>query len=192
MTKKAQDILDFWFGKPDDSYYLKPRQEWFIKNEQFDLEIKSKFLTIHLQATRGELDNWQENCDSILALIIILDQFSRNIFRNQPEAFANDDKALELAQKAIDLKFDQQLEPVQSWFIYLPFEHSENIVHQRYCLELFSTLKDDLYSQSAIEYAQLHFDIIEKFGRFPHRNQILGRESTLEELDFLTKPSSSF
>lgn len=187
-----QDILDFWFGMTDNPEYGKPRKFWFAKSEGFDEEVKSRFLATYEQAARGELDHWQASPQGSLALIILLDQFPRNMFRNQAQAFATDSKALAIAEQAIKQGFDRQLLPIQRWFVYIPFEHSENLENQRYCLELFSNLQDDPDSASAISYAQLHYNVIERFGRFPHRNVILGRESTPEEEIFLLQPDSSF
>jgi uncharacterized protein (DUF924 family) len=190
MTKDK--ILAFWFGEPDDPEYGKPRQAWFTKNAAFDEEVRSRFLDEYQQAATGQLNHWQESPYSCLALILLLDQFPRNMFRGQPQAFATDSHALALAQYAVSQGFDQQLLPVQRWFIYMPFEHSENLAHQRRCVELFSTLKNDPDSASTIDYAYRHLQVIERFGRFPHRNPILGRESTPEEVAFLKQPGSSF
>lgn len=187
-----EEVLDFWFGKPNDEDCGKPRKAWFIKNPEFDEEVRSRFLSTYYQAAAGELDHWKELPRSCLALIILLDQCPRNLFRGQPQAFATDSKALSIAQHAVSQGFDKKLLPVQRWFIYLPFEHSENLEHQRYCTELFSTLKDDPDSSDTIDYAYRHMEVIERFGRFPHRNKILGRESTPEEEEFLKQPGSSF
>lgn len=189
---KVKEILDFWFGKPEDADYGKIRKFWFTKNREFDQEVRSRFLSVYQQAAAGQLDEWQTSPESCLALIILLDQFPRNMFRSQPQAFATDPQALGIAQYAITQGFDQQLLPIQRWFIYMPFEHSENLGHQRQSVELFSTLKDDPDCASGIDYAHRHLKVIERFGRFPHRNQILGRESTPEEVEFLQQPGSSF
>jgi uncharacterized protein (DUF924 family) len=149
-------------------------------------------LSTYRQAAEGKLNHWQEQPLSCLALIILLDQFPRNIFRDRPQAFATDAQALEFAQYAVDRGFDRQLLPVQRWFIYLPLEHSENLEHQQQAVKLFSTLKDDPDSASAIDYACHHLRIIERFGRFPHRNRILGRSTTPQEEEFLKQPGSSF
>ena len=136
-----QQVLDFWFGKPESESYGKPRKEWFVKNTAFDEEVRSRFLEIYQQAARGELDNWQETPLSCLALIITLDQFPRNMFRQTPQAFATDAQALANAKRAIASQFDRQLLPVQRWFVYVPFEHSENLAEQELAVKLFSTLK---------------------------------------------------
>ena len=190
--KKPDEILEFWFGKPSDENYGKRREIWFTKDTLFDEELRKQFYTDYQLASTGTLDTWQDSPRSCLALILLLDQIPRNIFRGQIEAFATDFKALIAAQKAIEKGFDKEMLPVERWFIYLPFEHSENIEHQRRCIELFDQLKDDSESAYAIDYAIQHFKIIERFGRFPHRNSILGRQSTSEEIEFLQQENSSF
>jgi uncharacterized protein (DUF924 family) len=186
------NILNFWFGSPDNPDYGKPKQAWFNKNPEFDLEVRSRFFSVYQQAAKGELNHWQKSPLSCLALIIILDQFSRNLFRNQPQAFATDTQALELAKYAVRQGFDQELLPAQRWFIYLPFEHSENLADQREAVRLFSSLLAHPESADPIKYAKLHLEVIEHFGRFPHRNEILGRQSTPKEIEFLKTPGSSF
>ncbi len=192
MNDDYQAILDFWFGKPDTVDYGKPKKFWFIKDTKFDQEVRSRFLSTYELAASYQLDNWKKSPLSCLALIILLDQFPRNLFRQQPQSFATDTQALKFAKYAISQEFDCQLLPVQRWFIYLPFEHSENLTHQHQAVALFSTLRDDPDSVSTIDYAYRHLKVIERFGRFPHRNLILGRISTPEELDFLQQPGSSF
>jgi uncharacterized protein (DUF924 family) len=186
------DVLDFWFGKPDQKGYGKPNKNWFIKDSTFDEKITLRFLSTYEKAASHRLDDWKNSPLSCLALILLLDQFPRNMFREQPQAFATDSQALDIAKYAIFQQFDGQLLAVQRWFIYLPFEHSENLSHQHQSVALFSTLQSDLYSRKAIESAYHHLNIIEQFGRFPHRNSILGRISTSEEIEFLEKPDSSF
>lgn len=189
-----EQVLDFWFGQPESENYGKARTEWFTKNVEFDQQVKEQFLTLYQQAAAQELETFLETPQGCLALIILLDQFPRNMFRGQPQAFATDHLALKYANYAVTKGYDQELLPVQRWFIYLPFEHSENLADQKRSLELMSSLKDDpeTIRIKVIEYAQRHFDVIQRFGRFPHRNQILGRISTPEEQEFLTQPGSSF
>ena len=189
---RFEEVLEFWFGKPDSEDYGQPRQIWFRKNKEFDEEVKSSFLSIYQQAVEGQLQHWEETAEGCLALIILFDQLPRNMFRNKPEAFASDYLALECAKKAIEQSFDSSLLPIQRWFIYIPFEHSENLEDQRTCVQLFSSLEHHPESASTIDYARRHLEVIERFGRFPHRNIILGRESTQEELEFLQQPGSSF
>ncbi len=189
---QANEILDFWFGNSTDADYGKPRKVWFLAEAEFDNEIKNRFLNDYEKAALGYLDEWKEVPKSCLALILLLDQFPRNIFRGTQEAFATDWEALSAAQHAVKLGYDRSLLPVQRWFIYLPFEHSENLDHQRCSVELFKHLSDDPDSKSTVEYAIRHMEVIEQFGRFPHRNAILGRASTPEEREFLKKAGSSF
>ncbi|NJK74674.1 MAG: DUF924 domain-containing protein [Richelia sp. CSU_2_1] len=191
-TVPAREILDFWFDKADSPEFGKSQKKWFEKNLDFDSEVRSRFLSQYELAVSGQLDAWQDSAQECLALIIILDQFSRNMFRGTPQAFAADDRALIAAEKAVKNQFDRELLPVQRWFIYLPFEHSENLAHQQKSVELFSQLGSDSDSQMVIDYAKRHLEVIARFGRFPHRNQILGRETTLEEAEFLKQPGSGF
>lgn len=188
----VEEILGFWFGKAGEVGYGKARKVWFGKNPAFDQEVRLRFMGDYELAAAGKLEDLQSTPAGCLALIILLDQFPRNMFRNQPKAFATDSQALAVAEFAIAKGFDKQMLPVQRWFIYLPFEHSENLSHQRRSVELFRRLSDDPESAATINYAVRHLQVIERFGRFPHRNQILGRETTPEEAEFLQQPGSSF
>lgn len=192
MSDRVADILSFWFGSPEDPGFGKPQKAWFTKNPDFDRAIRSRFLDDCEQAARGQLNPWKDTPDSCLALILLLDQFPRNLFRGLPQAFATDAQALEIARWAIDSHFDRALLPVQRWFIYLPFEHSEDLACQRQSIALFQQLEFDADSTSTIDYAIRHYQVIERFGRFPHRNAILGRDSTPEEMAFLQEAGSSF
>ena len=176
-----QDILDFWFSP-------ETQPNWFVKSDQFDQSLKEKFSDILEQASRAELWSWRKNADGRLAEILVLDQFSRNIFRDSPRAFAQDSLALALAQEAISQDLDKQLSPEQRSFLYMPFMHSESKLIHEFALKLFQRLGNP----ENLEYEIKHKIIIDRFGRYPHRNQILGRESTEEELSFLTQPDSSF
>ena len=176
-----QDILDFWFSP-------ETQPNWFAKSDQFDQSLKEKFGDILEQASRAELWSWRKNADGRLAEILVLDQFSRNIFRDTPRAFAQDSLALALAQEAISQNLDKQLSPEQRSFLYMPFMHSESKLIHEFALKLFQRLGNP----ENLEYEIKHKIIIDRFGRYPHRNQILGRESTEEELSFLTQPDSSF
>ncbi|MBW4616156.1 MAG: DUF924 domain-containing protein [Desmonostoc vinosum HA7617-LM4] len=189
---QVKSILEFWFGQPDEPGYSKPRQFWFNPQPNFDEELRTRFLQDYQKAASGYLDEWIDLPETCLALILLLDQFPRNMFRGTPEAFATDWEALSAAQHAVKKGYDQELLPVQRWFVYLPFEHSENLDHQRQSVKLFQQLNDDPDSADAIEYAFRHMEIIERFKRFPHRNSILGRVSTLEEKEFLKQSDSSF
>jgi len=189
---QAKAILEFWFGQPDELGYGKPQEFWFSKKPDCDEELRTRFLKDYQKAAAGYLDEWLNAPDTCLALILLLDQLPRNIFRDTPKAFATDWEALSAAQHAVAQSYDRKLLPVQRWFIYLPFEHSENPVDQRQCVKLFQQLSHDPNSAGAIEYAFRHKEIIERFGRFPHRNSILGRSSTQEEEEFLQQPGSLF
>ncbi len=189
---QANEILDFWFGKQDEPDYGKSRKSWFAKEPEFDEELRRCFITDYEKAAGGHLDEWKDSPSDCLALILLLDQFPRNIFRETPQAFATDWEALSTAHQAIAQGYDVQLLNVQRWFVYLPFVHSENIEHQRKAVKLFQKLSGDRDSASAIENAIRHRSVIERFGRFPHRNIILGRPSTPEEKEFLKEPGARF
>lgn len=189
---QAEEILTFWFGKRTDPNFGQQRSCWFVKDPKFDQEIRDRFLADYHQAAAGQLTFWEKTPDRCLALIILLDQFSRNLFRGTPQAFATDAEALRLANHAVHQGFDQTLLPVQCWFLYLPFEHSESWEDQVRSLELWNGLRDHPESARSIIYAEKHAAVIQQFGRFPHRNAILGRPSTDAELEFLSQPGSSF
>ena len=175
------DVLNFWFSER-----VKPL--WFKKSLEFDREIKQRFLDIYQLAKTGALADWRHSSKDILALIIVLDQFPRNMFRNTPQAFATDDRAVELTKYALNNNYQQKRSPEERAFLYMPLMHSENEQDQKKCVELFTKLgrKDNL------KFAIKHREIIDRFGRFPHRNEILGRESTDREKEFLTRSGSSF
>jgi uncharacterized protein (DUF924 family) len=187
-----REVLDFWFGPANSAEFGKPREVWFRKSDEFDDAIRARFLDLHRQAADGQLQRWQAAPDSLLALIVVLDQFSRNLFRGSSRAFAADAQALAAAQLAVARRDDRALLPVQRWFVYLPFEHAEDLASQRRSLELFEGLRGDADSPDTIDYARRHYDIIARFGRFPHRNAVLGRISTPEEVEFLKQPGSGF
>ena len=172
--KTAQDVLDFWFSEE-----MEP--QWFAKSDDIDARIRDTFAATHEAAHRRELDGWAATPNGALALVILLDQFPRNIFRGTPRAFASDDLALEHARTAVDAGFDQQIDAKQRVFLYLPFEHSEDLSDQTRSVELFETLGDPGY----LDYAVRHRDIVHEFGRFPHRNAILDRPNTPDEEEFL-------
>jgi uncharacterized protein (DUF924 family) len=181
------DILDFWFGPPDSPERGHPRKVWFRKSASFDEEIRFRHLETWERAARGELERWQATPLACLALVIVLDQFPRNMFRGTARAFSSDPAALSAAESLVGRGFDRPLLPVERVFSYLPFEHAEDLAAQRHSLALFETL-DSGYR----DYARRHYEIVARFGRFPHRNAILGRESTAEEIEFLSQPGSSF
>ena len=188
---RVDEILAFWFGWPDEPKYGKPRSFWFNKKPKFDQELRNYFLNDYQQAAKV-LDRWYSSPRSCLALILLFDQFPRNMFRGTAQAFATDSQAIAAASHAIAQGFDQELMTVQRWFVYLPLEHSENLADQRQSVKLFTALGDEAESAATIDYAIRHCSVIERFGRFPHRNQIIGRVSTPEEVEFLRQPGSSF
>ena len=186
------DILEFWFGRAQDDGFGALRDAWFEKDPAFDAEIRRRFLAVYERAATGELDDLANTSRGALALIVVLDQFPRNMFRGQPAMYATDHKARALARMTLDEGFDQQLGPVQRIFIYLPFEHSESLADQNLSVKLFNMLPRIPNRDDGISSALRHREIVERFGRFPHRNAILGRETTPEEAAFLEEPNSSF
>ena len=188
---RAQEVLDFWFGREDEPGYGEFRRAWFQKDPEFDRRIRNRFESLYEEAAAGELDDWKEEARSCLALVILLDQFPRNMYRGDPRTYATDRLALAIAEYAVDRALDRELPPFQRAFLYMPFMHSENLEHQRRSVELFRGLEGSAGPDSA-GYAVRHMEIIERFGRFPHRNEILGRRTTPEEAEFLTQPGSSF
>lgn len=175
------DILNFWFNE------LAPSQ-WWQKNLAFDSMIKTRFGHIHEQAKAGELFRWRDTAKGSLAEIIVLDQFSRNIYREKPESFACDPLALALSQFAISKGFEQELSQTQRSFLYLPFMHSESALIHLEAVKLYEALGN----AENLAFELKHKAIIDKFGRYPHRNDILGRASSKEEITFLKQPNSSF
>jgi uncharacterized protein (DUF924 family) len=176
-----QEVLKFWFEE------LKPNDR-FKKDPKLDRQINEKFGQALEKAKRGELFSWRENARGRLAEITVLDQFSRNIFRDDARAFAGDSIALVLAQEAVRLKCDQEVSPEMRAFFYIPYMHSESLLIHDVAVKLFS--QPDL--ESNLEYEFRHRKILERFGRYPHRNKILNRESTPEEIEFLKGPDSTF
>lgn len=188
----AADILAFWFGPRDDAAYGRPRAAWFAKDPAFDTTISDRFGAVLDQASAGELRAWRETGPGALALILVCDQFPRNIHRGSVRAYAWDALALDTARHAVLCGYDRDLKPVERWFVYLPFEHSESLDDQDESVRLFEQLRDDPDSASAIDYAYRHRDVIRRFGRFPHRNATLGRQSSAVELEYLAQPGSGF
>lgn len=191
----VDDILRFWFGDPqaDDAGYEQRRSLWFNKRDETDQAIRDRYLALHNQAATGELDHWQHSPESCLALILLLDQFSRNMFRGDPKSFATDAKALAVARQAITRGFDQQLMPAERLFMYLPLEHSESLGDQMQCVDLMHKLAiADSELNDCYDYAIRHLKVIQAFGRFPHRNAVLARDTTPAEAEFLKQPGSWF
>ncbi len=187
----AQDfhaVVDFWFGAPGGVTNGKPRAEWFKKSADFDALIRGCFMPLHEQAANDKLVHWRESPLPLLAFIIVCDQFPRNMFRDSPRAFAADALALDAARQMRARGWDTRFNSVERQFCYLPFEHAEDLDAQRTCLTLFG----ELGNVDLLHWAQKHYDIVERFGRFPHRNAVLGRASTVEEIAFLKQPGSGF
>lgn len=181
-------IHEFWFGAPGSPDHGRNREAWFKADDAFDAEIRAQFLDDFESAARGDLDSMAEGSVGALALIILLDQFPRNMFRGSARAFATDPKALSIADATVARGLDQALTDIERAFVYLPFEHSERLADQDRSVALYEALGD----AESLDYAVQHRVIIERFGRFPHRNAVLGRESTPEEEAFLEEPGSSF
>ncbi|WP_027135898.1 DUF924 family protein [Geminicoccus roseus] len=176
-----EHILSFWFGVQD-------QKAWFAVDEAFDRQIRDSFGHLVLPATAGTLDAWTGTPDGALALVLVLDQFPRNIHRGTPQAFASDAKAREVARDLIAAGTDRQVPIERRPFLYMPLEHSERLEDQERCCELMATVENPMM----LDYALRHREVVARFGRFPHRNRILGRTSTPEEEAFLQEPGSSF
>lgn len=185
---RAESIITFWFGARDGPEFGRKRARWFKKDPIFDQTIRDDFMDLYQQAVDGGLDAWKETPDGALALLILLDQFPRNMFRNEARAFATDAMALKLAKEALEQGFHQRFHPSVRTFFFLPFEHSEDLVDQVRSIELFKEAGD----REGLLWAVKHLEIIRRFGRFPHRNQALGRVDTPEEKAFLQEPDASF
>jgi len=197
VLKAYERILHFWFGE-SDTEAEEHAARWWKKDPAFDQEIRATFETELQRAARGELDAWQDEPDSAVALIVLLDQFSRNIYRDTPDAFAQDERALAVTLRGIERGLDARLAPLRRYFFYMPMMHAENRAIQRRSVEAFEKLAQEKSTtfegmlRGAADYARRHCEIVERFGRFPHRNWILERTTTGEEAAFLLTPGSSF
>jgi len=195
-----ESILDFWFGThPDDAVVAKEQAKlWWSKNGEADDEMRRRFEDAVRSATTGELNEWLATARGRLALIILTDQFPRNIYRHTARAFLYDSKALAWCLDGLDGRIDRELRPIEKVFFYLPLEHAESREHQAKSVECFTELVASVPMEQRstfeeyLDFAIRHHNIIERLGRFPHRNSILGRESTPEELAFLSEPESGF
>ena len=170
----ARDVLDFWFAAG--------KEKWFAKSDEFDAEITTRFKAAHEAARDGAYDGWADSAEGLLALIILLDQFPRNMYRGSPEMFAADAKAVEMTRLALDRKVDGEVPQAVRQFVYMPLMHSEELADQELCVKLFEA---DPALEENVPYAVDHRDIVKRFGRFPHRNTVLGRTTTAEEQQFL-------
>lgn len=180
------DVLDFWFSSNPAEY----REIWFKRDAAFDSACGA-FTDALAAARRGELDHWAETARGALALVILLDQFSRNLHRGSPEAFAGDAQARKLARRAVARGFDRAVGPMERSFFYLPFEHSEVMSDQDESVRLFTALHAELGGKM-LDYAERHRDVVRRFGRFPHRNAVLGRPNTPAETAYLAEPNAGF
>lgn len=184
-------VHSFWFGEPDSPEFGQSRSSWYQKNPEFDAEIKERFWILMENAEAGQLKGWKSSPRGALALVLLFDQFSRNMFRDTPRAFATDPLALHIAKSAIHWGFDRCMLPVERQFLYMPLMHSETLEDQERSIKQFKKLQDDGLD-GIYEYALKHAEIIIRFGRFPHRNALLRRKSTPEEEAFLLTPGSRF
>jgi len=189
---RSNEILFFWFGEPrdDKAYYDEWHSRWFNANPQFDQEVREQFMEDYRKAAAQQLEDWRSEPCSGLALVLLLDQFPRNMFRGQSQAFATDALAREAACQLMQNGFDRQLLPVERSFVYMPFMHSEILADQHESVRLFQQLAQERDYLNSVTYAIRHQEAIKRFGRFPHRNLILGRVSTPEETAFLSQPGS--
>jgi len=206
LAPLAAEILDFWFvpragEAPADgaqaiaSAHGRTRVErsvWFHKDDVLDREIRERFGAALAAGIAGAFGEWCATPQGSLARVVLLDQFTRNAFRGMPAAFAGDPAALATAEDAIERGFERELEAHERWFLYMPFQHSESLPLQERAVELFAALGTQTGLTGPLRWAERHRDIVRRFGRFPHRNEILGRTSTAEELAFLAQPGSRF
>ncbi|MYM85767.1 DUF924 family protein [Rugamonas sp. FT82W] len=197
MNVQAKAVFDFWFQPSEGQAADAPRREWFQKDDDFDREIAGRFGVLIEQALEGGLRHWdEEGPRSALARILVLDQFCRNVHRGTPLAFAGDPQALQAALAMVDARQDETLTPLQRGFVYLPFEHAEDMAMQERAVALFERMHDAEPTAPGLagmlDFARRHREVIKRFGRFPHRNAILGRASTPEEQAYLRQPGSGF
>ena len=193
LIVNAQKVLQFWFGELDNKEHfpVDKASMWFKNGADYDAIIRADFLSIHQQASSHQLDDWRLYPKSLLALIIVLDQFSRHLYRNTAQAFAQDKMAIECVIEGIKSNYDQDLYYVERQFFYMPLMHAEDITTQKLSVQMFKKLRDDVPDKlkeaytNTLSFAESHQFVISKFGRFPELNDILGRESTKEEMAFL-------
>jgi uncharacterized protein (DUF924 family) len=195
-----ESVLSFWFGELDSEGRVDKEHtaRWWKKDSAFDRTIVDEFGALHAEVARGVHDAWLESPRGRLAYIIVLDQFSRNMFRGTGKSFAFDPRAVEVVLEGLERGVDRELSDAERGFFYMPLMHSENLAHQDRCVEAFSTWRDEASSSARervagqLDFAERHRAIVRRFGRFPHRNALVGRESTPEEVEFLKQPGSSF
>lgn len=200
MADQPENVLDFWFGAPGSAAQIAGRQNklWFAKSLANDQAVIDRFADTLTAATAGQLDHWANTPRGRLALVIVLDQFPHHIHRDRSQAFATDPQSLALSLAALASGEDKKLAPIERVFLYLPLEHAESIEMQQRSVSLYEQLAQDAAADELalfdnfLDYARKHLDVVARFGRFPHRNEILGRASTPEELEFLKQPGSRF
>lgn len=192
-----EPLLRFWLGEPGGDP-LANQSLWFKKDPAFDAELRERFGELLARGARGELESWRATPRGALAYVVLHDQIPRNIHRGTPDSFAHDARALEQTLVAMSRGFEEQLGAMERWFLYMPLMHAEDLGYQERCVDAFKRLEADAEGRvrevlrGAVDYAVRHRDVVARFGRFPHRNVILGRTSTPEEIEFLTQPGSSF
>ena len=199
-NNKIEELLDFWFGQlPDNSFFPEKKAKlWFQKDPVFDLEIQRQFEDVLHASVRGELGNWVDTPRGILAYVVLLDQFPRNMYRDLPEEYAYDHLSLPVIREALKNGVDKKLKPVERMFLYMPLMHSEDPEDQETSIEYFTRLRDAVdqsnreHFEMVLDYAHRHKAIIDQFGRYPYRNKQLNRETTKEEEEFLKTPGSRF
>jgi uncharacterized protein (DUF924 family) len=192
LPDRARAVLDAWFGPPGDPDREHQREIWFKSTAEFDSSLRMTFLADYEAAVGGSLRSWEALPEGALALVLLLDQIPRNIFRGTPRAYAADPAARAAAARALDQGFDRVVPPVWRLFFYMPFHHSEDIADQRRSVALFDALPRNPDRRGSLRrYGHPYIDVIERFGRFPHRNKILGRVSTPDEIDFLAERDRS-
>lgn len=200
MADLPESVLAFWFGPPGSATEIAGRQSklWFGKSQANDQAVIDRFAATLVEATAGKLEYWADTPHGRLALVIVLDQFPHHIYRDQPQAFATDPQALALSLAALAAGEDRKLAPIERVFLYLPLEHAESLEMQQRSVSLYEQLAHEatdgerVLFDGFLDYARKHLDVVARFGRFPHRNEILGRTSTPDELEFLKQPGSRF
>ncbi|HHH29762.1 MAG TPA: DUF924 domain-containing protein [Polyangiaceae bacterium] len=199
MSETIESVLEFWLGELGADGRASPEMvgRWWRKSDAFDQEIRDRFLSVHAAIANDQLEGWHETPRGRLAYVIVLDQFSRNMFRDTPQMYAEDKRCQRVALEGYDDKGLSELRYHERYFLFMPMMHAEDIELQRRGVELFASLERDFPgnaegARQAMSFMRQHHDIVERFGRFPHRNKILGRETTAEEAEFLSTPGSSF
>lgn len=188
LPDRATALIDFWFGPPDDPAREQHREIWFRSTDEFDAALRGEFLADYEAAAAGALRAWEASPEGALALVLLLDQIPRNIFRGTPRAYATDAVACAVADRALQRRFDQMVPPTWRLFFYMPFHHSEDLADQRRSVALFNALPRNPDGRGTLHrYGCPYVEVIERFGRFPHRNEILDRQSTPDEIAFMAE-----